>query len=180
MKRTTLLAIGATLLFATAGAASAQVTGQIDATITLESGCIINGVNNNADASNVDFGTVDFGLETTLFTQADAAVADTGQGITIQCTAGSAPVLTFGAGANDGNGSGGGNKAMQHASDSTQFVSYSLYSDAARADLIDSGHQITLESDGTEQTVDVFGRAFGAPGLIEGTYSDTVLVTLEL
>lgn len=170
----------AAVLAATAGAARADITGNIDATITLESGCIINGDNNSDGASNVDFGTLDFGTQTTLFTQADADVVGNASGISIQCTAGNAPVLTFGAGENDGEGTGGGNKAMVHATDSAQFVSYTLFADSGRSDAINVGRQFTLANDGSQQTVNVYGRAFGEAGLIEGTYTDIVSVTLEL
>lgn len=180
MTKTTNIAAGALAIsfLMLSGAAHAQITGSIDATIELESGCIINGDENSDGAGNVDFGTLDFGTETTLFTEATAQVIGTATGIVIQCTAGTAPLLTFLAGQHDGEGTGAGNKAMQHGSDATQFVTYNLLR-ADNTTVIDDGDTVTLLDDGSEQTVIVNGRAFGAPGLIAGTYADTVAVTLE-
>ncbi|UZW62197.1 Csu type fimbrial protein [Lysobacter enzymogenes] len=163
-----------------AGGASSTITGKIDAKITLTSGCVINGNNTNDGAANVQFGTLDFGSQTTLFSQADGQVQGSGQGIQVQCTAGVAPRLTFGAGQYDGSGGGGGNKAMRHATDTARFVTYTLYANAGRTDAINAGRQIALASDGSAQTVNVYGRAFGAAGLIAGNYTDVVTVTLDL
>lgn len=181
MTKTIRIAAGAlaALFLTLSGAAHAQISGSIDATITLESGCIINGDENSDGASSVDFGTLDFGTETTLFTESAAQVTGTTTGIAIQCTAGTAPILTFLAGQNDGEGTGGGNKAMQHSSETTQYVTYNLLR-ADNTTVIDDGDTITLLDDGSAQTVVVNGRAFGAAGLVAGTYTDTVTVTLEL
>lgn len=159
--------------------AHADITGTIDATITLESGCIINGANAADGAGSVDFGAIDFGTQTTLFSEASAQVTGTGAGITIQCTAGVTPNLIFQTGLHDANASGSGNKAMQHTSVTTQYVAYNLL----RADdvtVINNGDNIALSADGSEQTIIVNGRAYGAAGLIAGTYNDTVTVVLEL
>lgn len=176
-----LTAIGtALILLAAAGAAHADITGQIDATITLESGCIVNGDNQSDGATGIDFGTLDFGTQTTLFSQADTQIQGVGQGITVQCTAGAAPILTFGTGQHDGQGTGLGSKGLQHQTDTAQYVTYDLFADGGYSTVITDGHQITLAGDGSAQTIDVFGRAYGAAGLIEGTYTDIVSVTLEL
>jgi spore coat protein U-like protein len=68
---------------------------------------------------------------------------------------------------------------MQHTSVTTQYVAYNLL----RADdvtVINNGDSIALSNDGSEQTITVNGRAYGAAGLIAGTYNDTVTVVLEL
>ncbi|WP_443969463.1 Csu type fimbrial protein [Sphingobium sp. CR28] len=161
------------------GAAHADITGTIDATITLESGCIINGANAADGAGSADFGTLDFGTETTLFSQASAQVTGAGAGITVQCTAGVTPNLVFQTGLHDANASGAGNKAMQHSSTTTQYVSYNLLRDDD-ATVINNGDSVALSNDGSEQTIAVNGRAYGAAGLIAGTYNDIVTVVLEL
>jgi len=159
-------------------AAHADITGSIDATITLTSGCVVNGQNNDNGASGVDFGTLDFGEETTLFTQSDAQVVGTAAGIEVQCTAGVAPVLTFQAGQNDGLGNGAGDRAMQNGGG--QFVTYSLFSDPGYATPLAVGDSVTLLDTGVPQTIDVYGRAYGDIGLEADTYTDVVTVLLEL
>lgn len=175
------LAAGMTMAAATfTPSARADITGTIDATITLEAGCIINGQNLDDGAIGADFGTVDFGTENTLFLQSDAEVLNGGGALSIQCSPGITPVLSFEAGENDGEGAGAGLRAMAHASATGQFVTYNLYSDPGRTTLIPIGGDVTLASSGVAQTVNIYGRAFGEAGLVPGTYSDTITVVLEL
>lgn len=159
-------------------AISAQITGSIDATINLTTGCIINGQSADDGATGVDFGTIDFGTHNTLFATADGEVSGGATGIAVQCSPGVVPTLSFGAGQHDGQGSGAGNRAMAHTSSAGQYVNYGLYSDAGRNTLIAINGSLGLASDGSAQTVRVYGRAFGATGLVSGTYTDSVLVTL--
>lgn len=160
--------------------ARADITGSVDATITLEAGCIINGQNYSDGASGADFGSLDFGTQNTLFTQSDGEVLSGGSAITVQCSPGITPVLSFDAGENDGDGAGSGLRAMAHSSTPGQFVTYNLYSDAGRTTIIPIGGDLTLSSSGAAQTVNVYGRAFGEAALVPGTYDDVVTVLLEL
>lgn len=179
LARLAILASSALAMLASAPA-RADITGTIDATITLEAGCIVNGQNLDDGATGADFGTVDFGTQNTLFTTADAEVLNGGGALSIQCSPGIAPTLSFEAGQNDGEGAGAGVHAMAHASTPGQFVTYNLYSDAGRTTLIPVGGGIALASSGAVQTVNVYGRAFGEAGLVPGLYGDTVTVVLEL
>lgn len=173
------LVLGTALFIASP--AYADITGTVDATITLQAGCIINGQNLDDGASGANFGTVDFGTHNTLFTQADGQVLNGGGGaLSIQCSPGIAPVLSFDAGENDGEGAGSGLRAMAHSSAAGRFVTYNLYSDAGRTAIIPIGGDITLASSGAAQTVNIYARAFGEAGLVTGTYNDTVIVVLEL
>lgn len=172
--------LGIGVAFLTAAPAYADITGSVDATITLEAGCIVNGQNYSDGASGADFGSLDFGTQNTLFTEADGEVLSGGSAITIQCSPGITPVLSFDAGENDGDGAGSGLRAMAHSSTPGQFVTYNLYSDAGRTTIIPIGGDLTLSSSGAAQTVNVYGRAFGEAGLVPGTYGDVVTVLLEL
>ncbi len=160
--------------------AQADINGTIDATITLEAGCIINGQNHDDGATAANFGSMDFGAHNTLFTQADAQVVNGASAFEIQCSPGISPVLSFGAGENDNQGAGGGLRAMAHSTEANKYVTYNLYSDPARGVLIPIGGDLTLASTGALQTVDVYGRAFGESGLVMGTYNDVITVVLEL
>lgn len=167
-------------LFFAATPAHADITGTIDATITLEAGCIINGQNYDDGSTGVDFGTLDFGTQNTLFNQTDAQVLSGATGFTIQCSNGITPTLSFDAGQNDGSGAGAGLHAMAHQTAAGQFVTYNLYSDAGRTAVIPVGGDIVLAGDGSVQTVNVYGRAFGEAGLTPGVYADVVTVVVEL
>lgn len=174
----TTAALGTALMLA--APAHANITGSVDAAITLEAGCIVNGQNFSDGASGADFGTLDFGTHNTLFGEADGQVLSGGGAFTIQCSPGITPVLSFDAGENDGLGAGVGLRAMENASTPGKFVTYNLYSDAGRTTIIPIGGDMTLASTGALQTVNVYGRAFGEAALTPGTYSDTITVVLEL
>ncbi|HMO74432.1 MAG TPA: spore coat U domain-containing protein [Sphingopyxis sp.] len=175
----TALAGGAAAL-ALSAPAHANITGSVDATITLTAGCIINGQNLDDGNATADFGTLDFGTHNTLFGQADSEVLSGGGAIEIQCSPGVAPLLSFNAGENDGEGAGEGARAMAHGSVAGQYVTYNLYRDAARTDVIAIGDGVALTDTGAQQTIQVYGRAFGENGLITGVYGDTITVVLEL
>ena len=160
--------------------AMADITGPVDATITLSAGCIVNGQNLDDGDASADFGTLDFGTHNTLFTTADGQVVSGGSAINIQCSPGVAPVLSFDAGLHDGLGTGGGLRAMAHTATAGQYVTYSLYSNAARTAVIPIGGGVTLSDSGAAQQVDIYGRAFGTAGLVTGIYNDVITVVLEL
>lgn len=62
---------------------------------------------------------------------------------------------------------------------SGNFVGYDLYSDTGYADLLEIGDEVDLQlSDGTEKTVNLYGKATGKAGLPAGSYSDTISVVL--
>ncbi|MBJ7438017.1 MAG: spore coat protein U domain-containing protein [Sphingopyxis sp.] len=161
-------------------AAQADITGTVDASITLTAGCIINGQDNDDQSSAADFGLLDFGTHNTLFTEADGQILGGGTGIEIQCSPGIAPTLHFDAGENDGEGTGTGSRAMAHDATAGQYVTYDLYSDAGRTTVIPIGGDVPLAPTGALQTVNIYGRAFGAAGLVTGGYSDVITVLLEL
>lgn len=160
--------------------ANAAITGTVDATITLEAGCIVNGQTFDNGSTGADFGVIDFGTQNTLFTEADSQILSGASAFTVQCSNGITPVLSFDAGLHDGDGTGLGLHAMAHETEAGQFVTYNLYSDSTRTAVIPVGGDVTLASGGTQQTVNVYARAFGEAGLTPGVYADVVTVVLEL
>lgn len=164
--------------------AYADITGDLNATITLTTACQINNTLTPDGSTGVDFGTIDFGPQSTYFTTADAQLVGTlGNGVRIQCSNGVAPTLTFSGGGFAGSGSSNtgttGARAMQHVTDTSQFVTYNLYSDTSGGTVIPVNGTIPLAADGSVQTIPVFGRAFGADGLLTGVYNDVVVVTVS-
>lgn len=160
------------LAFATPVAAE-TVTGTLDASITLTKACKVNGA---TTTSGVSFGSLAFGTHTTLFTEATATADGNGSGaISIQCTPGADATLKFNAGQNDGQASGSG-RAMKSG---TYYVPYDIFSDAGYSNKLTSGSGVTVTADGTAHTVNVYGKALGASGLVAGTYSDVITVELS-
>lgn len=163
--------------------AYADVTGTVNATITLTTACRINNNVVPDGQTGVAFGTVNFGTQNSYFTTADAQLVGTaGNGIAIQCSDGITPTIAFSGGNFPGLGSSNtgntGVRAMKHAT-AANYVTYNLYSDASGGTIIPVDGTIELPSDGTSRTVPVFGRAFGAANLVTGAYSDVVVVTIS-
>ncbi len=159
------------------GTVAAQVvSGSVDASITLEAACEVNGA---PGTSGVDFGTLDYGTHPTLFAQADGEISDNGPGISVRCTPGTEYSMAFDGGQNSADANAAlGLRALKHTA-ANAFVTYNLYDDQARVTpLAVNGTIGPFTADGTAQTVNVYGRAFGESGLIGGSYTDTIAVTL--
>lgn len=177
-QKTRVLAL-ATLLAGAVGSSALQagtVTGTIDSTITLEAACEVNGDNS---AAGVDFGSIDFGNHSTLFTEADAQVLSSSSAIEVLCSPGVSPTFTINSGANDSNSGGSANHAMSNGS---LYVPYSLYTDSGRNDelALSTAFPLPGTADGTTaQTLELYARAFGQPGLAADTYTDTLSVQLD-
>ena len=154
---------------------AATSTGTLNSTLTLTAACQVNG---GTGTSGLDFGTLDFGTQDALFASADGQVLGTGGGaLIVLCSAGTIPEVRVLAGSNDG-ASEGGTRAL--ADGSGNFVPYDFYTDTGRTQLLGIGDPITLAtSTGVAQTVELYGRALGKPGLPAGVYSDTVAVELS-
>lgn len=162
--------------------AQASITGNVNATITLTTACRINNTVVPDPTPNVNFGTLNFGTHNTYFTQATAQLAGVdGNGIAIQCSNGTQPTISFSGGNSAGLGSSNtgttGTRSMKHTT-AANYVTYNLYSDANATTPIVAGTPIALAADGSAQTFEVYGAAYGAAGLITGTYNDVVVVTI--
>ncbi|WP_434986130.1 Csu type fimbrial protein [Vreelandella zhaodongensis] len=166
-------AIVTALTFPPSLANAQTVSGTIDASITLEDACSIDG----EEGAAVDFGELAFGTHSALFDQADAQVAGAG-GITVLCSPGVTPTFTLLSGAHDGDAAPAIH-AMQETTESA-FVGYTLYTDTARTETLALNGTIELdEFTNGSQSIDLYGRAFGDPGnLPSGTYEDTLQVQL--
>lgn len=166
--------LGTTLLLSAQSIQAATVTGTIGVSITLTSACIVNG---GPIPTDLSFGNINFGVQTTFFTQADAALQSDGNNVTIECTPGTTATAKLTEGVNDANATGGHKFAMANG---TKYVSYDLFKEAARTTVISKGDTIfTGVNDGTQQIFNLYGRAYGADGLTAGTYNDTLTVELS-
>lgn len=154
--------------------AATTVTGQISSTLILTSSCLVNGT---AGTTGLNFGTVNFGTTTSLFTEADGQVLGGGGGaLSVQCSSGTSPTITVGAGSHDAQ-STGGTRALYDGV--ANYVPYDFYTDAAHSQILAINGVINLTaSTGQTQTVNIYGKAVGKAGLPAGTYTDTVAVQL--
>lgn len=166
---------------------AATTTGTINATLTLTTGCLVNG---QSGTSGVDFGTLDFGSSAATFDTLNATlVSPVGNGIFVRCTTGqtynvqitssnTAPATVFGA-------ETGQPRYLVLGSDNTQGIAYTLYSDASFSTAIANNTDLT--STGTTDPVNgdnypVYGRITGGnfdATIPAGTYTDTINVAVN-
>jgi len=112
---------------------AATTTGTINATLTLTTGCLVNG---QSATTGVNFGTLNFGSSAATFDTLNATlVGASGNGIYVRCTTGQtynvqvtssneAPATVFGT-------VSGQPRYLILGSNNTQGIAYTLYSDAA-------------------------------------------------
>lgn len=155
-------------------AQAVNVNGIINATITLAGACSLNG---STPVGGATWGTLDFGSQSTLFTTATAQVNGSGSSpISLQCATTTPPTLTIVSGSNDSNAGSGHLHAMASGS---KYVNYDVYTDAGYSTKIDNGTAFfTSANNGTTESVNIYGQASGATGLVPGTYTDTLTVQL--
>ena len=182
-------------LFAAAGLTSAlssvtfaaTTTGTINATLTLTTGCLVNG---QSATSGVNFGTLNFGSSAATFDTLNATlVGAAGNGIYVRCTTGqtynvqvtssnAAPATVFGT-------VSGQPRYLILGSNNTQGIAYTLYSDAAFTTAIANNTNIPA-TDTTDPTLGtnyaIYGRVVGGgfnPLIPAGTYTDTINVAVN-
>ena len=175
------IAIGAFSLGLAAPAAA--ITGQLNAQITLTSGCIIFGGPGTINGAN--FGTLDFGVRPSTFIGTATAVATGGEGGGTTQVVCSPEVTAINIAVSGGNHAGQGTSGVgQRAmSNGAAFLAYDIYRDA--------GHSTPypVSSAVTGIAIPITGAAFVLPifGLVNkttpealpsGTYTDQLQVTL--
>jgi spore coat protein U-like protein len=154
-------------------AQAGQSTGTIDLELNVTNACLVNGATTvQSDVGST--GKVLFADQPGTFVSVDGQLVGSMGNLTVQCTPGSAPVLTVGSGAHDSNGA-------RHLASGASQVTYRLFTDSARTDEIIIGKQIALTSAaGASASVPIFARATNGGTLLSaGKYTDTVQVLLS-
>jgi spore coat protein U-like protein len=120
---------------------------------------------------SVSAGTLGFGA------YSSAAASLSSAAVTVNCSSGGAYQVSLGAGAN----ASGGTRRM--AGPAASFLSYQLFSDAARlvawGDGSAHGARVSGTGTGAAQTLTVYGRIPAGQSAAPGSYTDSVLVTVE-
>lgn len=158
------------------GTAHAQVSGTMNVQLTLQNGCIVSGSGDPLNA--VDFGTMDFGTAPTLFAinlQSQSRIA--GNLVQLQCSSGTALNIQVG----DGQNSAGG---VRQLASGGNLVQYRLYTQAAGAgtEYTVGGAPLDVSAaipgGGGTFNLPIFGLIAPQAGLVAGTYTDLVSITL--
>ncbi|WNN43706.1 MULTISPECIES: Csu type fimbrial protein [Winslowiella] len=182
-----LMGCGLSLGVASSGFA-ATTTGTINATLTLTTGCLVNG---QPTTTNVDFGDLSFGTSAATFDTLTATlVGPVGNGIYVNCTNDEDYNVQIDSsnGAPSGDTYGDVTASPRYLlldSDNTQGIAYTLYNDAGFATVIADGADLTAS--GTPDPVNgenypIYGRITGGDynaNIPVGTYSDTINVVVN-
>lgn len=173
--------------FVTAPAMAATTTGTINATLTLTTGCLVNG---QSATSGVNFGTLDFGTSAATFSTLNATlVGSLGNGIFVKCTTGqtynvqlttsnAAPTTVYGAVTAQP-------RYLVLGSDATRGIAYTLYGNTSYTTPI--GNNTSLTNTGTPDPTNgdnypIYGRITGGnfnTAIPAGTYTDTINVAVN-
>ena len=183
-----LVATSLSAALAPAAVFAATTTGTINATLTLTTGCLVNG---QSATTGVNFGSLNFGSSAATFDTLNATlVGAAGNGIFVRCTAGN----TFNVQVTSSNGAPGtiyGTVSGQPrylilGSDNTQGIAYTLYSDASFTTAIANNTNIAPSSGTPDPTLGtnyaIFGRVVGGgfnPLIPSGTYTDIINVAVN-
>jgi len=143
-----------------AAAMAQQATANLEVSITIVDGCLIN-------AATLAFAPQIVGV---------TSVVDDAASVTLNCTAGTDYELGFGL----GQYANGTQRRMQDSG--TNYVNYQIYTAAERTTIlgeVGGGNTITGQGTGSAATVSVYGRVPGGQTVVAGSYTDQVLMTLQ-
>ena len=164
-------------------ASVAQLTGTLDAQLTLTTACGLVGSNGT---SGLDFGALDFGTQPATFSGVLTAQAAGGSGNTrIVCSADVTDVtikIDGGNNAGQGGSIGVGTRALDDGSGG--YVPYEVYSTAGTASpypIGGAGRVVSIAVPGQPLDLPIFGRVnkTSPNALAAGSYDDTLQVTIE-
>ncbi len=145
-----------------------QSTGQLEVRLLVNASCDISG----STSGGLGAAVLDFGTATLLQQAIDADTGTSGnQALQVLCNPGVAYTLTFDAGQ---NATQIANRRMKREG-GTELVSYQIYSDAARNNVIST---LSGTGTGTAQAVVVYGRVPVQTAPTPGSYRDVVTVTV--
>lgn len=168
--------------------ASGSMAGQLNAQVTLQSGCIVSGAP-GAGTSGVNFGTLDFGAHPATFTGVLTATPSGGAGgagaTQILCSPDvTALSISVSSGNNAGQGAAVGTGARAMRLGTTNFLPYDIYSDAGMTNaypVSGSALGVVLPGSGAALPLPIYGRInkTSANAVAAGAYTDVLQVTLS-
>jgi len=147
----------------TQGVAAATATANLTVSATVTNNCTIS-------TAALAFGTYD-----PVVANTSSNLDGTGR-VTIACTKGSTATIGLGTGSN-GSGS-----ARRLSDGSGNYLSYELFSDSGRAAVWNTGSGLlspTAAASKTARDFTVYGRISGNQDVPSGSYSDTVVATVN-
>jgi spore coat protein U-like protein len=122
---------------------------------------------------------VGFGAYDPVVTNNASALQGTGT-VTVTCTSGSAGTITLGQGISANTGSSDTAPLRRMLSGTTNYLSYSLYSDTGRTTVWGNtaGTGVVRTGTGAADAVTVYGSVAPGQNVPAGSYTDTVVATV--
>lgn len=165
------------------GVMAETINGTVDATLTVQAGCLINGA---AQGGTLDLGSLNFGTHS-AFTDLDATMTGGGanSAITVQCTDGVSYTVTLIDSANVkptiATGLEGTTARYLNNAGDAYGVAYQIYSDSGFGSVIANGAPLTGTPDGNGvNSYTLYGRITDANSalLTADTYTDTINIAI--
>lgn len=156
-------------------AAKAETTAQFEVSATIAPGCLVDGLGSSGHAGTI--GTLDFGTDSTFSTATHTATTTAAQGIRLRCT----PGVNLMMGVDGGSHAATGARHLQRGSDTAARIAYALCRDAACNQPIAIGGSAAIAVTGANSEdviLPLFASLTLPGGLVPGTYTDTLTVTL--
>lgn len=127
----------------------------------------------------IETNIVNFGNYDPIVDHASSNLDSTGS-VSVTCTSGSAVAITLGQGLNADTGSTDAAPLRRLNDGSTNYLSYSLYSDAGYSTVWGNDATVDVETTGTGgiDAHNVYGRITAGQNVPAGTYTDTVVATV--
>jgi spore coat protein U-like protein len=123
---------------------------------------------------SISAGALGFGGYDPLSANASAALDQTST-LTVACTKGTSASVSLDLGTH----ASGTTRRMQHASTATEFLSYELYTTAARNTVWNSTNTVAYSAASkAPSSLTVYGQVAGGQDVASGNYSDTVVATI--
>ena len=135
-------------------------------------------VNANVNSSCiVSSGTLSFGAYDPIVGNASAPLQQSGT-FQIQCTNGLTATILLGQGLNPGSGSTD-SAPIRNMTNGTSQLNYQLYTTSARSTVWDNATGVSQLTTGQTQTLTVYGTIPAGQNVTAGSYSDTVVITVN-
>lgn len=159
------LLLGVGLVLFSTGVFASTTTGTLTVTANVNNVC------------KLTSGTLAFGAYDPVNTNATTPLAQTAT-FTMKCTKGTSATMLMGQGSNPGTGSTDSAPIRNMLNGTTQ-LNYQLYSDAGDTTVWNNSTGINHTATGQSETLNVYGSIPAGQNVGSGSYTDTVVITVN-
>ena len=158
------------------GGAQAETSESFGVSASIVAGCLVDGLGDSGDAGLI--GNLDFGTDSAFSTATHTATIGASQTMRLHCTPGVNVQMQIDGGVQ----ALAGTRRLQHESDSSAAIAYSVCADAACALPVAIGGTVAIPvsaANDVDVRLPIFARLSLPGNLPAGSYHDTLIVTLS-